>query len=104
MNMRFSAVIGLIGTLLCAAPAYADSSGTPPDVVYKKDGTIMRGTIIERVPNGSVEIMLPNGQSRKIDMKDVEYAGPVSETPAAKAQAEAKTAGEGDAARIGRGR
>ncbi|MGC4066714.1 MAG: hypothetical protein QM784_19175 [Polyangiaceae bacterium] len=73
------------------------AAGLLQNVVYKKDGTIMRGTIIERVPNGSVEIMLPNGQSRKIDMKDVEYAGPVSETPAAKAQAEAKAAGEGDA-------
>ena len=93
-----SAFLGVIlGILSTTAPAFADGNSTPPDVIYKKDGTIMRGTIIERIPNKQVEILLPNGQSRKIDMKEVEFAGPVTETPAAKAAAEEKSEAKADA-------
>ena len=42
---------------------------------------MMRGTIIESVPNERVDIMLPNGQSRTITMTDVVYAGPAQRRP-----------------------
>ena len=97
--MKKAVISLLLGTFLLSAPALADNS-TPPDIVYKKDGTIMRGVIIERIPNKHVEIQLPNGQSRTVEMSEVEYAGPVSETPAAKAAA-AKSEGAESASESG---
>jgi hypothetical protein len=47
----------------------------PPDVVRLKDGGMVRGTIIELVPNGSVRIQLPDGQTRTFAVADTTYAG-----------------------------
>jgi hypothetical protein len=76
----------LIAVLLFAAPAFAQ--GTPPDLVRTRDGGMMRGTIIEKVPGEHVEIQLPNGQTRTVPMSEVEYAGPATTetTPASSAR------------------
>ena len=42
------------------------------DVVYLKNGNIVRGTIIEFVPDEYVDISMPNGRVRSFDMEDVE--------------------------------
>ena len=52
-------------TLLCVAQENQD-------VVYLKNGTIVRGTIIEFVPDEYVDISMQNGRVRSFSMKDVE--------------------------------
>ena len=52
-------------TLICVAQENQD-------VVYLKNGTIVRGTIIEFVPDEYVDVSMPNGRVRSFDMKDVE--------------------------------
>lgn len=59
----------------------AEAPTVPPDVVRKKDGGLIRGTIVEKVPGKHVEITLTNGETRKIPMSEVEWAGPVAEAP-----------------------
>jgi hypothetical protein len=54
------------------------------DVVRLKNGGLLRGTISELVPGESVEIVTVTGERRRFDMKEVSYAGPASEMPAAK--------------------
>ena len=50
------------GTVLRPRMARAE---TPPDLVMKKDGTVMRGTISEAIPDKYVEIVLPTGATRR---------------------------------------
>jgi hypothetical protein len=70
--------------VLVVATSAARAQEVPPDVVRTKDGGMMRGTIIEKVPGDHLEITLPNGQSRTVKMSEVIYAGPVSaDVPAA---------------------
>src|SRR5688572_540615 len=78
--MRSRVVGGAIalGVLLFSWIAAAD--GTPPDIVRLRNGGMLRGTIVELKPGETVEILLLNGETRKIPMADVEYAGP-AETP-----------------------
>jgi hypothetical protein len=66
-----------------AAAAGVDAA--PPDIVRTKDGGVLRGTIIESVPNERIEILLPNGQSRTVMMAAVEFAGPAHGDPQAPA-------------------
>jgi hypothetical protein len=61
-----------------SSPATQGPSSPPPDIVRLKDGGMVRGTIIELVPNGSVKIELPDGQTRTFAMVDATYAGPAS--------------------------
>lgn len=42
----------------------------------------MRGTIVEKVSGSHVTILLVDGQTRRVEMADVSYAGPVGEMPA----------------------
>lgn len=88
--MYRSIVCGLRAVTLCAGlfatiPAFAEPS-TPPDIVYKKDGTFFRGTVVERDPKGSVTLQLPTGKTVTIPMVDVEYAGPAESAPGRKDQ------------------
>jgi hypothetical protein len=53
-----------------------------PDIVRLKNGGMVRGTIIELVPNDHVSIQLPNGEERKFAMTEVDYAGPQETKPA----------------------
>lgn len=75
-------------------PASSPAVTTPPDVVLLKDGGMVRGTISELKANDFVVITLSSGESRKIPMSEVGFAGPASEAPshAARAETEAKAA------------
>jgi hypothetical protein len=66
----------LVLLLTIALPSLASAQGVPPDLVRTRDGGMLRGTIIEKVPGDHVEIQLPNGQTRSLKMSEVEYAGP----------------------------
>jgi hypothetical protein len=67
--------------LLLASAAYGQT--TPPDIVRTKNGGLIRGTIVELVPNDSVTVQLPSGETRKIPMADTVYAGAADKDPAA---------------------
>ena len=67
---RCGAALGLI-LLLAEGGQAADL----PDIVVLKNGGMMRGSIVELVPEDYVLIQLPNGEERRIDMAEVEYAG-----------------------------
>jgi hypothetical protein len=57
-----------------SATARAD---TPPDIVKTRAGGFIRGTIVEKDPDGEVVIRTATGDLRRISMSEVEYAGPV---------------------------
>lgn len=57
-----------------SATARAD---TPPDIVKTRAGGFIRGTIVEKDPDGEVVIRIATGDLRRISMSEVEYAGPV---------------------------
>jgi hypothetical protein len=68
-----------------AAPTPAPAApAAVPDVVMKHDGSMLRGTIIEKVAGDYVEIQLGNGQTRRVPMSEVSYAGPASDAPSTK--------------------
>lgn len=83
-----TAVLFAVAAPLAIAPARA-ADAAPPDIVRTREGGMLRGTIIESVPNERVEILLPNGQSRTVKMSDVAYAGPASADPGATTSAPA---------------
>ena len=82
--MRLPLFAALCAALLGSSPRLAAAQTTggagsaPPDIVRLKDGGMVRGTIIELVPNGSVKIQLADGQTRTFAMADTTYAGPAS--------------------------
>jgi hypothetical protein len=57
-----------------AAQQAAPAAGVS-DEVRLKDGSAFRGTITERVPNDHVDLLMPNGQTRRFPMGEVVYAG-----------------------------
>ncbi|AKF03530.1 hypothetical protein [Sandaracinus amylolyticus] len=57
---------------LAASPCRAQ---TPPDVVILRDGTMFRGTLVERGAQ-RVILLLPTGETREFAGADVESAGP----------------------------
>lgn len=69
------------------APALA--SPAIPDVVVLHNGGMLRGTIVELVPDQAVSIMLPTGETRMIPMMDVAFAGPSNAAPWNRPSAEA---------------
>src|SRR5258706_9689637 len=74
-----------VAAAIVGAPAtvHADDAPTttPPDIVRFKNGGILRGTILESVPNDRVDIRAPDGQTRRIPWAEVEYAGPATSVP-----------------------
>jgi len=46
------------------------------DIVKLKNGSMMRGTITELLVGDHVEIRLVSGETRRVPMQDVDYAGP----------------------------
>lgn len=69
-----------LGVMMCLSPALATAqSAQPLDIVIMKDGAMVRGTIVESVPDGHVTILLMTGESRTISWDVVRYAGPESE-------------------------
>lgn len=59
------------------------TQAAPPDVVKLKNGGILRGTIAELVPGGTVTIVTMTGETKKIPMAEVQYAGPAAGMPGA---------------------
>lgn len=75
-------VLTLLGGAAAAqVPIPPPSEGTPPDVVMSPGGGMLRGTIVESVPGQYVVIMLPTGETRRIEWPNVTYAGPASGAP-----------------------
>ncbi|MDD9939302.1 MAG: hypothetical protein OXT09_37295 [Myxococcales bacterium] len=62
-----------------AAPPVAS---VPADLVTTIDGGMYRGTIITKEPGQYVDLMLPNGETRRFEMAQVQYAGPADQQPA----------------------
>jgi len=62
-----------------AAAQQAVPAASVSDEVRTKDGGVFRGTITERVPRDHVDLMMPNGQTRRFKLSDVSYAGPISQ-------------------------
>ena len=58
------------------------SAGRGGDVVYLRNGSVIRGTIIEQVPNVSMKIQTADGNIFAYPMSDIERI--VKETPAAR--------------------
>jgi hypothetical protein len=87
------AAAALVPALIAASlPAHAQQAAAPaptaapvvlPDVVKLKDGSMFRGTVLERVAGDHVDLQLPSGQVRRFADGDVAYAGPASSVPAA---------------------
>ncbi len=102
---RYSAPWFVVATLFTRAPAYAQGpapaappgpagaqaapAAAPPvaasarDLVRRTDGGMLRGTIVELVPNEYVVLMLPTGETRRVAMSEVRYAGPAVDEPGA---------------------
>src|SRR5262245_17778301 len=66
-----------------ASRAAAQQPSGPPCVVHLFGGGMLRGTIVELVPNGPVTIVLPTGETRRIERSQIVFAGPATSTPAA---------------------
>lgn len=80
-SMTAALLVGsLLGPIATPRTARADA---PIDVVVLKDGGLVRGTISELKTGGDVTIVTVTGETRKIAMSDVTYAGPASRMPAA---------------------
>lgn len=66
-----AAILGLLLTMSSHVLA-----GPPTDVVRLKNGGMVRGSIIELAPSSFVVVELKNGETRRFEMSEVEYAGP----------------------------
>src|SRR5690242_20290879 len=55
-----------------APPAVRIAPGYAPDSVYLKEGGLLRGAIVESVPNDHVTIALPTGEVRRVPWDVVE--------------------------------
>ena len=53
-----------------------------PDLLVLKDGSLVRGTITEYVPEMGVTMQLPTGEFWTLDLDQVRYAGPAKDAPA----------------------
>jgi hypothetical protein len=69
----FASTCTLLLSLLLSPPVGLEAVA---DEVRQTDGTLLRGVIVERVPDGHVVILLPTGETRRLEASDVEYAGP----------------------------
>jgi hypothetical protein len=62
------------GTAPGPVPAYAPAPrGGPGDTVYLKDGGMMRGTLVELLPNDHVTMQLPTGQIASIEWARIDH-------------------------------
>lgn len=80
---RFAALFSASAVVLVAAPSRAQQAPAAPDVVMLKNGGVLRGTIAELVPTGSVTILTVTGEKRVVSMTEVRYAGPAGNAPGA---------------------
>ena len=68
------------------AEASGPSASAGGDVVRLKNGGVVRGKISELLPGASVTIVSSTGKTHEFQMREVSYAGPESQEPAAAAQ------------------
>ena len=66
----FFTAVAALGLLVSAASCFGQSS--TDDVVYLKNGSIIRGTIIEQVPNKSIKIQTQDGNVFVYEISQVE--------------------------------
>ena len=79
-----------------AAPAPSTSSAAAgTDLVRLRDGSMIRGTISELTVGGDVVVLTLTGETRRVAMSDVEYAGPASGAAAEGAHPSAERAPKG---------
>lgn len=71
--------------LLFATEASAQAA---PDVVILRDGGMLRGWILESLPDERVTIRLVDGRAREVAWSEVSYAGPESDRPRTSAPTE----------------
>jgi hypothetical protein len=76
-------VVTLVVACLRVGAAHAQATAAPPDIVRLRNGGMLRGTIVELVPGDQVTLLGADGQTRKLPMSDVAYAGPVAGDPLA---------------------
>ncbi len=69
MNARRSSLLSLMLTMMCAFSAYGQEL---QDVVYLKNGSIIRGMVIEQVPGKSLKIRTRDGSVFVYAMDEVE--------------------------------
>lgn len=82
------ALLVVVTTGICSPVSAQDPARAQPaptqradDVVILKGGGMLRGTITEMLPRDSVTIVLVTGESRKVSIGQVEYAGPLANIP-----------------------
>lgn len=66
-----------------ADPVFAEGGGVLPDVVELTDGSSVRGTLVERRPDGLIVLQDFQGEFRAFSRDDVQYAGPFERSPSA---------------------
>lgn len=83
--MGFGAMrIGLVGALLAATAAFAESKSV--DVVYLKNGSVIRGSVVELVPSDRLKIETADGSRFVFPMAEVEKIEKVEAKQAAPSQ------------------
>jgi hypothetical protein len=68
-------------------PTPSQPAAAPLDLVRTNDGGMLRGTIVESLPQQYVVIALPTGETRRIEWANVRYAGPAASAPEAASSA-----------------
>jgi hypothetical protein len=89
MSPMQSRILGLVLALSCAC-GWADAlhaQAQAPDLVRLNDGKMVRGLIVELVPEDYVIVQTATGELQRYAMADVDYAGPASSAPPPRAKA-----------------
>lgn len=81
-RMTASASLVALFTFLLLLPVGSAAAQQAPDVVETHDGGMVRGTIVERRPDGSIVLVDAVGQVREFPAASVRYAGVRVEAPA----------------------
>ena len=85
-KLLFGAAVAVLLVAATGASARAEQPSvavSPRDTVKLKSGAVYTGVITELIPNVSVEIVLVSGETRKLAMSDVVYAGRSDPLPGA---------------------
>lgn len=75
LQRRIAMLLFVLVAALSPLAAASAQTPAPPDVVRLRDGTFLRGTIVERSAT-QVVVMLPTGETRTYHADQVEFAGP----------------------------
>jgi hypothetical protein len=108
VSHRSIAHIARIATFACTFGIASSvlAQAVPPDEIRTRDGGLYRGVILENVPGDHLTILLANGESRRIEAADVEYAGAITTTvalPTAPAASDSQSTTSGPAPLVDQG-